>query len=256
MDKNCRICNNIFKVKPSHYHKRFCCGVLCRNIDKQNCKGEKNPNFKEGGRKNTCVVCNKVFTVYHYQPLKCCSKSCLTIHKKNNKKPFPIEAIKALKLRQEKSKSITNLKKVCSCGNLKDIKANKCNDCWKEGVKSFSICIICKTEFKKSLNKVTCSKPCRTINLKSKTGDRNGNWKGGIKTENQKERATDKYKEWRTAVFIRDKYKCQHCGIGGDLQAHHIKPFAKNKELRTELSNGLSLCKKCHNKHHRKYGYG
>lgn len=57
------------------------------------------------------------------------------------------------------------------------------------------------------------------------------------------------YIAWRKAVFERDNYTCQMCSQrGGELQADHIKPFAFFPELRTELSNGRTLCKDCHRK--------
>jgi len=73
-------------------------------------------------------------------------------------------------------------------------------------------------------------------------------WKGGITPENMKIRQSIEYKEWREKVFKRDSYSCQWCGdnSGGNLQADHIKPFAYFPELRFELSNGRTLCERCH----------
>jgi hypothetical protein len=65
-------------------------------------------------------------------------------------------------------------------------------------------------------------------------------------------RNSAEYAEWRKNVFERDHYTCKACGRkGGEINAHHIKHFAKYPELRLELSNGVTLCKKCHKKVHR-----
>jgi hypothetical protein len=83
------------------------------------------------------------------------------------------------------------------------------------------------------------------------------NWKGGITPENQKIRASTEYKYWLKAVLIRDKYTCQCCGrIGGKLNAHHIKSFAKYPELRLDENNGITYCRQCHIDWHKKHGRG
>lgn len=73
----------------------------------------------------------------------------------------------------------------------------------------------------------------------------------------QDDRKKPEYKEWRAAVFERDKYTCAICGkVGGDLNAHHIKPYAKYPDLRLDPDNGITLCKECHRKVHRKGNHG
>jgi len=79
------------------------------------------------------------------------------------------------------------------------------------------------------------------------------NYKGGISPENHIIRNSEKMKRWRYEVFKRDQYTCQHCAqIGGNLNAHHIKPFSEFIELRFDVSNGLTLCKSCHIKEHKR----
>jgi len=72
-----------------------------------------------------------------------------------------------------------------------------------------------------------------------------------------KKRSCPGYKEWRTEVFQRDSFTCQKCKgkAGGNLAAHHIEGYANNPELRTELSNGVTLCEDCHKDYHHIHGY-
>ena len=78
-------------------------------------------------------------------------------------------------------------------------------------------------------------------------------WRGGNLDNPQRDRSTQEYQNWRTAVFIRDNYTCQKCGRhGGKLNAHHIKRFSNYPELRYLLSNGITLCEDCHREEHRR----
>ena len=78
----------------------------------------------------------------------------------------------------------------------------------------------------------------------------------GIKyLENRKQRSSEEYKVWRLTVFQRDSFTCQKCNrVGGKLNAHHIKRFAKDKENRMNIDNGITLCEKCHKELHRLEG--
>lgn len=77
-------------------------------------------------------------------------------------------------------------------------------------------------------------------------------WDGFAKPENKRLRCSPKYIAWRTSVFERDKYTCQKCGGRSkkghsvELHAHHISNFSSNKELRYDVSNGITLCSCCH----------
>lgn len=77
--------------------------------------------------------------------------------------------------------------------------------------------------------------------------------KFSFKKTNGDYRRNREYKEWRENVFERDNYTCQKCGrVGGELNAHHIKPFKDYPKLRYEITNGITLCIECHRKEHKK----
>jgi len=66
-------------------------------------------------------------------------------------------------------------------------------------------------------------------------------------------RHATQYIMWRSSVFARDFYTCLDCGkVGGELEAHHIKSFKMYPKLRFDINNGITLCKKCHKRRHKK----
>lgn len=85
-------------------------------------------------------------------------------------------------------------------------------------------------------------------------------WKGDKVKHERTERGTPEYREWRKKVFGRDLYTCQHCGARNGngkyirLEAHHLYDFKNYPLLRYEVSNGVTLCAKCHTCFHSKYG--
>ena len=104
-------------------------------------------------------------------------------------------------------------------------------------------------------------------------GEKHWNWNGGITTIRTLLWHSDKYQSWRNAIFLKDNYICQICGIkNGDgktipLEADHYPvPFAFYLEQIKKISNdkfkwfeialqfqplwkstGRTLCKFCHN---------
>jgi hypothetical protein len=59
------------------------------------------------------------------------------------------------------------------------------------------------------------------------------------------------YKEWRLKIYKRDQYRCRmpECNsTSRDIAAHHIYPKKKYPEIQFDIQNGITLCKKCHEK--------
>jgi len=70
---------------------------------------------------------------------------------------------------------------------------------------------------------------------------------GGVSSEDMQIRNSPEYRYWRSAIYKRDDYTCQQCGVrGGRLEAHHVRQFATHPELRMDVDNGITLCKSCH----------
>lgn len=79
-------------------------------------------------------------------------------------------------------------------------------------------------------------------------------YKDGKLAERRDQRFSLQYKRWRYDVFLRDEFTCQCCGYsrGGNLVAHHIKPFADHPGLRFDVDNGITVCRICHQELHDK----
>lgn len=101
-----------------------------------------------------------------------------------------------------------------------------------------------------------------------KFGEQANNWRGGSYPLNMLIRRSQKYRQWRTAVFERDNYTCQECGSKNgngktiNLNADHIEAFSalmikhgvdsvQSALICADLwniKNGRTLCIDCHKK--------
>lgn len=70
---------------------------------------------------------------------------------------------------------------------------------------------------------------------------------------------TDDDAKWSRAVKDRDGYRCQNPNCNsrvGIMHDHHIESYVDNPDVRTSLSNGITLCNDCHTEFHSVYGKG
>ena len=53
--------------------------------------------------------------------------------------------------------------------------------------------------------------------------------------------------EWKQAVRERYNYTCQRCGIYNlHIDCHHINTRARRPDLKHDVNNGVTLCRRCH----------
>jgi hypothetical protein len=98
--------------------------------------------------------------------------------------------------------------------------------------------------------------------------EKNPRWKGGISTLRSIV-ARKLWPVWMIPIFTRDNYSCKECGSGEKLNVHHIKKFTEIRDsvisahgrlddyqladlivIQHTLDMGITLCHKCHMKHH------
>lgn len=111
-----------------------------------------------------------------------------------------------------------------------------------------------KEHIKKMMNRKASIETKKKLSELRK-GEKHHNWQGGITPINAKIRNSFEVKLWKKVCLERDDFTCQKTGErGGDLVVHHINNFADFPELRTTISNGITLSEKAHREFHKKYG--
>ena len=168
--------------------------------------------------------CNRCGKYYEGQGKIYCSKSCaLKGNKWNKGKKFSYK-------RKQKLKKITN------------------NGRFKKGHKGI------KSRLGIRLSKNIKDKISKSL-IGRFVGKNSPSWIDGRTPKNVIIRSSKEYKLWRKAIFEKDNFICQKCNqLGGNLIAHHINNFADFPELRFAINNGITFCKECHKKFHKKYG--
>jgi len=157
-----------------------------------------------------------------------------------------------------KKRDFQTKQKISQTIKISGQRLGKNNPMYKDGG-SLKICPICKKYFLVPTStkfwRKFCSYRCKSKWMRiSLIGSDNSNWKGGFVPIYKYMRNWQILKEWRNKIFTRDNYICQLCGkTDCYLEAHHIKSFTYYPKLRTEITNGISLCRDCHNLTKRKY---
>lgn len=65
--------------------------------------------------------------------------------------------------------------------------------------------------------------------------------------DGKSDRNSFEYVMWEYNVKNRDKCNCIICGETNELEVHHISPYSTDYDNRTNINNGITLCRKHHN---------
>jgi len=109
-----------------------------------------------------------------------------------------------------------------------------------------------------SLNNFLRGWRCKKCAIIRNSGEKNSQWNSNKTNEERViERKLIENSEWIQKVLKRDNYTCQRCNDnkGHNLNAHHLEGYHWCIELRFELSNGVTLCEKCHSQFHKLFGF-
>jgi predicted Zn-ribbon and HTH transcriptional regulator len=210
---------------------------------------------------------------------------------------FELEGLKLLALTYKNN--LTPMSYVCNCGKCSKItyahflKGGRCRDC---GFKKSSIKqshsnehvaeiarnagFILLEEYTNSHTPLRCkcrtcghisekvsytfkTNGCMNCHRENNVGENHPSWKPDLTDEDRvARRLFTENNLWREAVLKRDNYTCKCCGqYGGSLVAHHLDGYNWCKEKRTDVENGVVLCRPCHDikyegSFHNVYGNG
>lgn len=258
MVKFCLTCHQEFKVKPSHFERRKYCSQACMALAYQErLSGANNPNYKASSGK-VCRYCGHVFHSYRKDVHYCSHKCSELASRKENRNSLPPPGFTADDRLFDKLWGLLRFPRIfdnacatCLATFRSRCQRKYCDDCRprKPGPPVYQACGHCSATFRVTAGKKKyCSNACyHAASSELLRGENSHLWRGGKTEESRLVRGSAEYKRWRTTVFERDEYTCQVCSKrGGYLAAHHIKLFSSYIDLRFNVANGITLCRKCH----------
>ena len=225
IQKICLICSK--KFMTWHINQKFC-SLQCRFASyRANCTGEKNSHWKGGKIEKKCIVCSKIFQSRKVDA-KYCSVKCRNIAQ-TKKYEFTAQGL------------VVPTRTCPTCGKVINAWSVYCS----------KKCYLTSNQLKDRLLKINVPGRVNPMlgkhhSMETRRKISEANLEGNLPVDHSF-RYTFEYKIWRKAVFARDNYTCLICGkVGGLLNAHHIRSYAKYPSLRHDVTNGVTLCNSCH----------
>ena len=126
-----------------------------------------------------------------------------------------------------------------------------------EFCKEISMFIICRAkktarECMRSLNQVNIN-PLRLPPAESEAQPEVSQLEVSQLEQKPPGRPTYKHMKWAKSVKNRDQNTCKRCGSQNNLHAHHVVSHWQQPD-NWHVSNGITLCAKCHTEYHRFFG--
>lgn len=167
-----------------------------------------------------------------------------------------------------------NCNKTCPCSELRvgcGIIAKDDYALYREMIDSFKA----ENAFAKALEQAISYEPsvpcnCRKCGSNNMIFNKEYNPNGGVRIhmwckdchidnyyvtnkKNSHKRTNTALNRWANDVKKRDGFKCVVCGETEGIEAHHIIPVWFSDELKYDIGNGVTLCKKHHDMVHTSY---
>ncbi|MNX38046.1 hypothetical protein D3C86_683690 [compost metagenome] len=152
---------------------------------------------------------------------------------------------------------------VCDdCGKHRQLRyhdySDRCYGCNQEALKRDPVIREMKARNTRRINNTPELLAKKLEGARAMTGPKHPNWNPNrTRDQREKERKTPPHVEWARLVKERDAYTCQVCDQWGrSLVSHHLMAYANFPDLRLDVTNGVTLCARCHKAFHKRYGKG